>query len=461
VTLEGRRRHRSKLLLFAAIAIGLPICEVGSFPIHGDQTVLPDGTELNEDSFEKPRELFRSEIAGGTKSYLVNLGDVAFNSPSILGPVAHRAGISCATCHVNGASNAQLFIPGLSTRHGSFDTTGALFNTKADDGKLNAVTIPSLRGSRSLSPYGHDGRIASLREFVRNVIVNEFAGPEPSAATLDAMVAYIQDIDFLPNDHVDARGRLTAKATSAERRGEKLFYKPFPHDRSLSCAGCHEPSAAFIDHRQHDVGSDGIFKTKTLLNANFNAPYFHDGRYDTYGQVVAHFNRVFGLGLNAANQSNLVAYLNAIGAGEHGMEPDSIDARLKEVNDFASVLAVAIPARDEDVIALVVATTGAELRELIEHFPDRKDITISGGIEQRGVARAVLKEAVLALRRIDIAAASNEFDRAGLEFQAFTKTMRDAPSILKAAENWSLFNASIHRARYSTLRQMSEAATSH
>ena len=50
------------------------------------------------------------------------------------------------------------------------------------------------------------------------------------------------------------------------------------------------PSGAFVDHQQHDVGSGGLFKTPTLRNADFNAPYFHDGRFDTYDQVVAHFD---------------------------------------------------------------------------------------------------------------------------------------------------------------------------
>ena len=71
------------------------------------------------------------------------------------------------------------------------------------------MRIPSLRGARYLAPYGHDGRIASLREFVRSVIVGEFAGPEPSPAVLDAIVAYIQEIDFLPNAKLGAGGRLS------------------------------------------------------------------------------------------------------------------------------------------------------------------------------------------------------------------------------------------------------------
>src|SRR5262249_2604474 len=194
------------------------------------------------------------------------------------------------------------------------DTTGPLFNPKADNRILDPVRIPSLRGARYLAPYGHNGRTASLRDFVHNVIVNEFAGPEPSPAILDAIVAYIQDIDFLANPNLVPRGRLAANAGESEIRGKALLNKPFPNDPSLSCAGCHVPSGAFVDHLQHDVGSGGLFKTPTLLNANFNAPYFHDGRFDSFEQVVDHFDRVYHLGLSAQDRGDLVAYLSAGGA---------------------------------------------------------------------------------------------------------------------------------------------------
>ena len=253
----------------AALLLFVATPHAPAFPVHGQQTVLPVGTELNKDSLSRPREIFKSEAIGGAKSYLVNLGDLAFSSPMILGGLARQAGISCSTCHVQGASNPKLYIPGLSKRPGTFDTTGGLFNGKADNHALDPVRIPSLRGARYLAPYGRDGRMASLRDFVRNVIVNEFAGPEPSPAVLDAMVVYIEDIDFLPNPILGPGGRLTLQASAAERRGEALFARPFPHDPALSCAGCHGPSAAFVDHRQHDVGSGGLYKTPTLLNADF------------------------------------------------------------------------------------------------------------------------------------------------------------------------------------------------
>ena len=441
------------LLLFAAIP------RAPGFPVHGQQTVLPVETELNEDALSQPREIFKSEAIGGAKSYLVNLGDLAFSSPTILGGLAQLAGISCSTCHVKGASNPKLYIPGLSTRPGTFDTTGGLFNGKADNHALDPVRIPSLRGARYLAPYGHDGRMASLRDFVRNVIVNEFAGPEPSAMLLDAIVVYIQGIDFLPNPRVRPAGRLTAQASAAERRGEILFSKPFPHDPGLSCAGCHVPSAAFVDHRQHYVGSGGLYKTPTLLNADFNAPYFHDGRYDTFGQVVAHFDRVFALCLSPENQRDLVAYLTAVGDGQRPYENDGVAADLKEISDFASTLDTAILAHDKDIIGLAVNTVGPELRELTEAFPNAMDTSVTGGQPERAPARMALKELALELRRVDLAAAADRFDEAATEYRNFRKLMATAVSmVLTNAQPRSLFNPAIHEVHYTALRQMIQTA---
>ena len=455
-----RWRGRGAALIAAAGLLLIALHPVAhSFPVNGYQTVLPEGTELNEDAIEQPRELFHSEAIDGRKSYLIDLGDMAFSSPYIFGGPARKAGLSCASCHVNGAANAKFYIPGMSSRPGNFDTTGPFFNPRADNGVLDPVTIPSLRGARYLAPYGHDGRMGSLRDFVHNVIVNEFAGPEPSPAILDAIVVYIQDIDFLPNPRIEPDGRLTAKASAAERRGQALFSKPFPHDPSLSCAACHVPSGAFVDHRQHDVGSGGLFKTPTLVNADFNAPYFHDGRYDSFDQVVAHFDRFFALHLSASDREDLVAYLKAVGDGVRPYEPDGVDPRMKEITDFSSVLATAIPGHDAATVSLTAESVSNELRELIEHFPDRMDSTVSGGQTQRLVARAALKELVLSLRKIELAATGGHFDEAASVYKDYDDRLAKVVPPLKAAESWSLFNPAVHDAHYAALRQMFETAT--
>jgi Di-haem cytochrome c peroxidase len=435
----------------------LPSLGIGAIP--GSGSLLPLGTDLGDAQFDRPREVFRSETAGGHKSYMVVLGDVAFSSPKVLGGVARQSGISCSTCHVNGAANSQFYIPGLSTRHGNFDTTSSVFNPKTDDSVLDPLTIPSLRGAHLLAPYGHDGRTLSLRDFIRNVVVNEFSGPEPSAEVLDALVLYVQDIDFVPNQRLGAGGRLTGSITKAERHGEKLFYKPFPHDRALSCAGCHQPTEAFVDHRQHDVGSGGLFKTPTLRNANFNAPYFHDGRYASYEQVVAHFNQWFSLGLSARDQADLTAYLKAIGDGDRATTPDDVSTRVKECTDFATALDTALPQHDAVAAALVLDTLDRELRELTEKFPEPKDTSVSGGFEQRAKARVALKGLVLSLREIAVAVREGRFDEATAGLALYREKMTATIAAMERARQWSLFDRQLHDAHFAAVSQLYEVGT--
>jgi cytochrome c peroxidase len=443
----------------AFLLLLLPPRDVAAFPIDGDQAALPAGSELNEDALLAPHEVLKSEYRGDRTSYVVALGDLAFNSPAILGDVARRAGISCATCHVNGASNARLFIPHLSTRPGNFDTSGPLFNPKADNHVLDPVRIPSLRGARLLAPYGHDGRMASLRDFVRNVVVVEFAGPEPSPALLDALVAYVQEIDFLPNPKLGERGHLNETASEAERRGEALFTKPFPHDPNLSCAACHVPSGAFVDHLQHDVGSGGWYKTPTLLNADFNAPYFHDARYATFEQVVDHFDGVYGLGLSAQDRGDLVAYLRAVGGARQPYDTDGVVFRFKDISTFSLLLSQAIAAHDREAIDLAVDTLGAELRDLTEQFPDQRDATVKGALTERRLTRAALKDVVISLRRIALAADAGDLEGATAEYRTYYDlTFLRAMPLARGTEPWSLFNPALRDAHNAERRRMLHAS---
>jgi Di-haem cytochrome c peroxidase len=286
------------------------------------------------------------------------------------------------------------------------------------------------------------------------VIVDEFAGPDPTPAVLDALVAYIKDIDFLPNPRLGLGGKLTADASEAERRGEVLFNKPFPRDAGLSCAGCHLPSGAFVDHRQHDVGSGGLYKTPTLLNADFNAPYFHDARFNTFDQVVSYFDRSFGLGFSAQDRADLVAYLKAIGDGAQPYESITSAIPLQDIFDFASVLAAAIPAHDNDIISLAVTAVGGDLSDLRDRIPDQGDPGVSGGEKERDLARKNLKEAVAILERVGSNAAGGKYDDAAREYQNYNHfiTVGVQPAVSNA-ERWSLFNPAVHDAHYAALRQ--------
>ena len=449
---------RAAVRIISAVAALLVSAAAAAAPISTKEGVLPPGTDLGETVGAQPTELFATELAGGKRSYQQKLGDMLFSSPAIFGGVAKQAGISCNTCHQQGAGNPALFIPGLSSRHGNFDTTGALFNPKADNGLFDPVTPPSLRGAKVLAPYGHDGRFASLRDFVRNVVVNEFAGPEPSGEVLDALVAYVQDISFLPNPKLKSDGTLTDAAPAAAHRGERIFNRPFRHDASMSCASCHQPSSAFVDHQVHDIGSGGWFKTKTLINADFNAPYFHDGRFDSYDEVIGYFDKHFDLGLTSAERADLVAYLDAVGDAAQPTTPDTVQSELDEIAAFVSVLDTAIRERNAAIVAVTVDTVGGEWRELGERIPEAKDTSVTGGLRQRVAARAAVREAVLALRQIDMAASRGDFDAAAEAYAAYEAQVAPAGVALAAAEPWSLFSASVRLQHGAALARLADLA---
>ncbi len=452
------RRALAAALLAAGAAAVVAVGLAQGRPIATREGVLPPGTDLNEEILDQPTELFAFEQAGGKRFYQFNLGDMLFSSPSVFGGVARAAGISCNTCHQQGAGNAKLFVPGLSSRPGTFDVSGALFNPEADNGVFDPVTPPSLRGVRHLAPYGHDGRFASLRDFIRNVIVNEFAGEEPSPQVLDALVTYVKEIAFLPNPKLAAGGRLSGEASDAARRGQMLFVKPFRRDVAMSCASCHRPDGAFVDHAMHDVGSGGLFKTPTLINANFNAPYFHDGRFDSYRQVVDYFDRHFDLGLGKDEKADLVAYLQAVGDVKEPLTRNTVQIELDEIAAFASVLETAIRERNKEVIALTVDSVGNEWRELGETFPAAKDSSVAGGFAERRQARGAVRGLVLTLRRIAMAAAADDFAGAARAYGEYREAAARGGAELKLAEAWSLFNPVVRQAHFAALGRLSKLA---
>ncbi|MCU9840258.1 cytochrome-c peroxidase [Ruegeria sp. WL0004] len=166
-------------------------------------------------------------------------------------------------------------------------------------------------GTSHTGPYGRDGRFASLRDFTRNVIVNEFGGAEPTPFMLDALVAYLLEFDFLPNSMLTTDGRLTDAAPEAARRGEAIFNGPFAGLGDRSCASCHVPDANFLDRQAHDIGSaDPAYEgerasavdTPTLLGTAYTAPYFHDGSLPTLASVVDWFDDTNSLGLTGAER---------------------------------------------------------------------------------------------------------------------------------------------------------------
>ncbi len=117
----------------------------------------------------------------------------------------------------------------------------------------------------------------------------------------------------------------------AAQRGMVLFAR-------VGCLECHRgpnfTNESFINTGHADQSDPGraaivpgatlvsAFKTPTLRNVALTAPYFHDGSLHTLAEVIAFYNRggdslqrhplIRPLGLDAAAQNDLVAFLEAL-----------------------------------------------------------------------------------------------------------------------------------------------------
>jgi len=108
---------------------------------------------------------------------------------------------------------------------------------------------------------------------------------------------------------------------AAAARGKRVF------DTKGKCASCHvpptftepgfnlhKPSEICTDSFQADRSPDGMYRTTPLRGgwAHAKGGYYHDGRYQTYGEVVDHYDSCFNLGLSAQEKSDLVQYLKSL-----------------------------------------------------------------------------------------------------------------------------------------------------
>lgn len=118
--------------------------------------------------------------------YRVAIGRVAFRSPFLLGGQAARVRLSCSACHVNGRSNADFYIEGLSSAPGTADVTSSIFSKVRDDRALNARPIPDLVDRAASAESAH-----SIGDFIESAITDEFQGAAPPREVIDGLVAYV------------------------------------------------------------------------------------------------------------------------------------------------------------------------------------------------------------------------------------------------------------------------------
>lgn len=138
------------------------------------------------------------------------IGRIAFRTPLLLGGQAARAGLSCASCHRNGRGNPDFLFPGLSGAPGTADVTASLMSSHRGDGLFNPKPIPDLGGPRQSLRVSQDPRERALETFIRGLVAEEFDGPDPSPAIIEALAAYVR---ALRPAHCEGTGRRVTLAS--------------------------------------------------------------------------------------------------------------------------------------------------------------------------------------------------------------------------------------------------------
>jgi hypothetical protein len=174
--------------------------------------------------------------------------------------------------------------------------------------------------------------------------------------------------------------------------------------------------------------------------------------------VVGYFDRHFDLRLTDAERSDLVAYLDAVGGADEPLARDTVQVELDEIAQFAGVLETAVSEKNVEIVSLAADAVGNEWRELGENVPGRTDTSVGGGLTERLRAIGTVREQVLNLRRIAMAASAGDFDGAADALADYRKQTIVATAALKQAEPYSLFNPQVRTAHFRALQQLTDLA---
>ncbi len=181
--------------------VGLLVFLASALPAFADDILIPDlkwavleSGDLGPALYAPAEQANPFELSSDA-FWDYELGRVAFRSPTLLGGLAARDGMSCNSCHLSGGTNPHFFVDGLSSTPGTFDPTNSLFSTHTEDGIDNAVPIPMLYGVAKTAPYPSDGRFATLDQMVTHVIEEEFDGLTPPAKVKQALLTYVSALE--------------------------------------------------------------------------------------------------------------------------------------------------------------------------------------------------------------------------------------------------------------------------
>lgn len=278
------------------------------------------------------------------------LGRVLFRDTRLSGDGSR----SCSSCHdparalADGRPRAAALDGGELARN-----TPALWNAAWGQSFYWDGRAPTLEAQAAI-PIGHPremagdwpGIIARLKADVAlDVRFHQAFTERPAiqpATILGALAAYERSL-VSPRTRFDRWVEGEGAALSEEElRGFRLF------TGRAGCVGCHA-GWRFTDDRFHDIGlastdpgrgavAGGVpglaaFKTPSLREARWTAPYMHDGSKPTIGAVLDHYaggfatrpglspSMVRGLTLNGADRAALAAFMATLSSDSPPLPP--------------------------------------------------------------------------------------------------------------------------------------------
>ena len=188
------RRKRSKTRLIAAtLFAGLMISSAlaATEPLLSEMAWL----DIKASKDQSLEALSTRPISGAQASRGLTesekYGRRAFQTPTILGGQAAKAGLSCNSCHQNGRDNPIFHFPNISGAAGTADVTHGFFSSFRGNEKFDPIAIPDLTKRGKIS---HDKGGRQLEIFIKGLIVEEFNGPEPSERLISALADYVRGL---------------------------------------------------------------------------------------------------------------------------------------------------------------------------------------------------------------------------------------------------------------------------
>ena len=307
-----------------------------SYPNNFPTPNIPDWNPLTEEGVMLGRHLFYDPILSSDNT------------------------VSCASCHKQ--------------EYAFSDNIPFSFGVNQSLGERHAPTMINV-GFQNM--FDWDGKSTSLEEQAARPIFNEI---ELHNNNWSEVINRLQMTDFYPDlfcaafgtEHIDsshivmAISQFERTLNSYNSRFDQWFYNGGPYTieemdgfnifatERGDCFHCH-PIGLFTDNTFHNNGLDsefqdmgrfditgnpldqGLFKSPTLRNLEFSAPYMHDGRFSTLDEVIDHYNfgghdsptvdplmKYVGVGLFLTPQemSNLKAFLLSLSDPSFIENPD-------------------------------------------------------------------------------------------------------------------------------------------